>query len=262
MLPITTPRVKPGSRSLDNSMTKARALPGRQVDLAKPTGPTKKGNSFTALAMSDSDSESEFDEKQSHQEQMEEVKKQEQKNLAAPQPDESVDDVRSRWSQFKPSTDFPSLFQRAKNVRDGAPVAVKKMDLSIPQFQQEEAVGGPYSPKTPPWWPDMVKTQKDVELHNSTLMSIPPIPDIETAYPYAPITPPGTPPKTPPLTPSLNAAAAPTMTMAMRIKETLDTVTAERAAKAQVSPEERAERIKKSLEGLSFFRRGHIKKAE
>jgi hypothetical protein len=48
------------------------------------------------------------------------------------------------------------------------------------------------------------------------------------------------------------------MTMAMRIKETLDTVTADRAAKAQTSPEERAERIKKSLEGLSFFRRADL----
>jgi hypothetical protein len=236
-------------------MTKARVLPGRQVDLAKPPAHQKKGNSFAALAGSDSDTDSEPDTLQTSTQVPQPTKPQQQS--AAPQPQESVEDTRSRWSQFKPSSDFPSLFQRAKGSRDGA-LPVKKIDLSIPQFQQDEATtGGPYSPKTPPWWPDMVQTQQQNTTAVDALRDIPAIPDIATAYPYAPMTPPLT-SDTPPLTQAEPPPIAPTMTMAMRIKETLDTVTADRAAKAQTSPEERAERIKKSLEGLSFFRRADL----
>jgi hypothetical protein len=131
-----------------------------------------------------------------------------------------------------------------------------RLDLNRPLFQddaqqqqqqqQQFPTGGPYSPKTPPFFPD---TFSKIET-------------IETSYPYAQCTPPQPTNDSStvdisdaPLPPSATPIETPTITMAMRIKETLDTVTANRSAAAQVSNEERVNRIKKGLEGLSFFRR-------
>lgn len=238
-------------------MTKARALPGRQVELAKPAQ-QKRGNAFAALTMSDSDSE------EDHGAAAPPPVRQPTAATATPQTQESVEELRSRWAQSKPATDFPSLFARARGNKAGSTApAPLKLDLTVPQFQQEDtsaAVGGPYSPKTPPWWPDMLQTSQETPDALKLPSRVDAVSDIEVAYPYSVCTPPlvsAPPPPPSQLPPSveLSSAPAPTITMAMRIKETLDTVTAERAAKALVNPEERTARIKKSLEGLTFFRR-------
>lgn len=262
-------------------MSKARsAVGGRAVDLAKPAGSVKKGNMFAALANSDSESDSDSDVSVCVPavpavSSLHTGSKVEETSVSK---EESMEELRTRWAQSKPASDFPSLFSRGRKQTDG--LQPLNLDLTKPQFKEDSAipavaettVGGthrqaPYSPKTPPWWGDMVKP---TAARSPPLLAIPSsasIPDIEVNYPYAQCTPPlGPTPATtvPPTLPftqppssveGTDSGSTPTITMAMRIKETLDTVAAERAAKALVNPEERVQRIKKSLDGLSFFRR-------
>lgn len=244
-------------------MTKLRG--GRGVEPANPSRdnhPARTKNRFAALAMDDSSESSGSAQSSRSPSPFAPPPPPKPSVTAAPQPNETVEELRSRWSQIphRPPSEFPTLFARGKSLPHNTPASLK-LDLTRPLFQDDTpasasasarapiTTGGPYSPKTPPYY--------------GSDMCSPTIETIEQSYPYAQCTPPnaccqaaashtGEAHQPPPLT---LEQQPPTITMAMRIKETLDTVSANRAA-AAINQEERVNKIKKSLEGISFFRRG------